>query len=292
VVSTRRPSWPWLLAVLGATLIVGAAIFGFNSIRSAGTGHLDTVPLGEQITFKPSGSYRANIFTPRESSASPAPVCWVTTSDGRPVALHDATPYAVNTRYAMESSHGIHLTTGVTYLITCGHRGEPGSFAVVEISRTAQTTSIVVGSAGATILLVGIASLLIRRRHRPRSRGPASTSLMNRSETIGIASGAIGTASVLIGYLLEAIRQRGDCDLGNKSPDTLGISVLLIVVIGGLAGIAGIVAALIGARHRRRSDVRYLVAGLVLSIASLGGAFAILLVAGHGPSAWFQYCGT
>jgi hypothetical protein len=74
---------------------------------------------------------------------------------------------------------------------------------------------------------------------------------MNRSETIGIASGAIGTASVLIGYLLEAIRQRGDCDLGNKSPDTLGISVLLIVVIGGLAGITGIVAALIGARHLR-----------------------------------------
>jgi hypothetical protein len=64
------------------------------------------------------------------------------------------------------------------------------------------------------------------------------------------------------------------------------------VVIGGLAGITGIVAALIGARHRRRSDVRYLVAGLVLSIASLGGALAILLVAGHGPSAWFQYCGT
>jgi hypothetical protein len=117
--------------VLGATLIVGAGIFGFNSIRSAGTGHVDTVPLGEQITFKPSGSYRANIFTPRESSSSPAPVCRVTTSDGRPVALHDATPYAVNTRYAMEWSHGIHLTTGVAYLITCGHRGEPGSFAVV-----------------------------------------------------------------------------------------------------------------------------------------------------------------
>jgi len=49
----------------------------------------------------------------------------------------------------------------------------------------------------------------------------------------------------------ETIRQRGDCDLGNKSPDTLGISVLLIVVIGGLAGITGIVAALIGARHLR-----------------------------------------
>ena len=169
---SSRASWPWLLVMLGVTLIVGAGIYGFNSIRSAGTGHLDTVPLGEQTTFKPSGSYRANIFTPRESPSSPAPVCWVTTSDGRPVALHDATPYAVNKRYGMESSYGIHVKAGVKYLITCGDHGEPGRFAVVEISPTAQTISMAVGIAGATILLVGIASLLVRRRHRSTSRRP------------------------------------------------------------------------------------------------------------------------
>lgn len=35
----------------------------------------------------------------------------------------------------------------------------------------------------------------------------------------------LGAACGLGGYLLEAIRQRGDCDLGNKSPNTLGISI-------------------------------------------------------------------
>lgn len=115
---------------------------------------------------------------------------------------------------------------------------------------------------------------------------------MRRTATIGIVAGSTGTVSVVIGYLLEAIRQRGDCDLGNQSPDTLGISILLIVVVGGLAGITGIVAALVGIRHRRGVQSRYVVAGLVLSVASLGGALAIFLVAGRGPSTWFQYCAT
>jgi hypothetical protein len=125
-------------------------------------------------------------------------------------------------------------------------------------------------------------------------RERAGASVANRSERIGIVSGSIGTMSVLIGYLLEAIRQRGDCDLGDKSPNTLGISILLIVAVGGIAGITGIVAALIGGLHRRGSHdrYRYLVAGLVLSIASLGGALAIFVVAGSGPSTWFQYCAT
>lgn len=125
-------------------------------------------------------------------------------------------------------------------------------------------------------------------------RERARTSVANRGERIGIASGSIGTMAVLIGYLLEAIRQRGDCDLGDKSPNTLGISILLIVAVGGIAGMTGIVAALIGRLHRRESHdrYRYLVAGLVLSIASLGGALAILVVAGSGPSTWFQYCAT
>ena len=107
-----------------------------------------------------------------------------------------------------------------------------------------------------------------------------------------MVAGSIGTAAVVIGYLLEAIRQRGTCDLGDKSPDTLGISVVLIVFIGGLAGVTGVIASLIGARHRRRSHLRCIAVGFILSIASLGGALAIFLVGGSGPSTWFQYCGT
>jgi hypothetical protein len=162
----RRPTWPWLLVILGVILITGAAIYGVAQMGAVGTGHLDTTPLGEQITFKPSGSYRANIFTPRQSPSSPGTTCHVETTDGLPVTLHDAAPYAVNTRYDMESAYGIHLSAGTTYLIACGKPGDEGSFAVVEITPTTQVAAFAVGTTGLMIVTTGAVIIVIRRRRR------------------------------------------------------------------------------------------------------------------------------
>jgi hypothetical protein len=103
--------------------------------------------------------------------------------------------------------------------------------------------------------------------------------------------GWLGVMSVATGYLLEAIRQRGDCDAGDKSPDTLAISIVLIVLVGGLFGVIGIAGALISAfRQRWRLTTTMLVAGP--AFFSLAGCLTIFLVAGQGPSMWFQYCAT
>jgi H+/Cl- antiporter ClcA len=103
--------------------------------------------------------------------------------------------------------------------------------------------------------------------------------------------GWIGAASVAVGYLLESIRQRGDCDVGDSSPDTLALSVVLIVLIGGLCGLIGIVGALVG-RIRRRWSVAKTIRVALPSVLSLAGSLAIFAVAGSGPSTWFQYCAT
>ena len=103
--------------------------------------------------------------------------------------------------------------------------------------------------------------------------------------------GWFGTAAVAVGYLLEAIRQRGDCDTGDRSPDTLVISVVLIVVVGGLCGLVGIVVTLVGAVRHRWSVVAAIREALP-SVISLAGCLAIFVVAGGGPSTWFQYCAT
>lgn len=127
-----------------------------------GTGELETVPFGETLGFAPSGSYRANIFISRDLAT--APVCEVTTSAGEPVTLRDGTPYNVNTRYDMEAAYGFHLEGAVTYLVRCGEAGQPGSFAVVEVSPTGQRFALVVGLAGAAMLAAGIVGALVQRR--------------------------------------------------------------------------------------------------------------------------------
>ncbi len=106
-----------------------------------------------------------------------------------------------------------------------------------------------------------------------------------------IVVGCIGCVSVGVGYLLEALRQRGDCDAGDKSPDTLVISIVLIVVVGGLFGVIGIVGTLIYATRRRWTVATTIQAALPAMI-SLAGFLAIFLVGGRGPSTWFQYCAT
>lgn len=105
------------------------------------------------------------------------------------------------------------------------------------------------------------------------------------------AIGWVGMVAVTGGYLLEAIRQRGDCDAGDPSPDTLAISVVLIVFVGGLCGVVGVVATLVGARRHRWGATTALRIALP-AIVSLAGFLAIFLFAGGGPSTWFQHCGS
>lgn len=92
-----------------------------------------------------------------------------------------------------------------------------------------------------------------------------------------------------LGWALEAVRQRGTCEFGDQSPDTLVASVLLIVLGAGLGGLAAMITAATGMfRHGWRARLPHMVLGLV-AVASAGPLFAF---AGAGPSTWFQYCAT
>ncbi len=161
-----RPSVWLLLVVAGVAMIIGAATYGMVSIGSIGTGTLVTVPLGERITFNPSGAYRANIFTTRLPESDIAPRCSVVTRQGRRVSLGEPIPYAVNTRYDMESSYGFHLRADEVYLITCGSKDQHGGFAVVEVSQFPQVLSISLGIAGAALAAVGAIAMVVKRRRR------------------------------------------------------------------------------------------------------------------------------
>ena len=103
--------------------------------------------------------------------------------------------------------------------------------------------------------------------------------------------GWAGVVSIAIGYVLELIRQRGTCETGDKSPDTLVISVVLIDFISGLCGLVGLVGTVVPAvRHRWTADRT--IRAAVPALTALAGTLAIFVVAGRGPSTWFQYCGT
>lgn len=99
----------------------------------------------------------------------------------------------------------------------------------------------------------------------------------------------LGAACGIGGYLLEAIRQRGDCDLGNKSPNTLGISIGLIFLGGGFVGLIALVSAIRLIRHNGWRAGRH---ALVFAIVAVGCVGPVFLFAGAGPGSWFQYCGT
>lgn len=115
------------------------------------------------------------------------------------------------------------------------------------------------------------------------SQGMSST----RTRTIFVAH--VGTACALAGYLLEAIRQRGTCDLGNNSPDTLGISLALIFIGAGVLGVSTLVSTIRLIRHTGWKHSRPALVASIISIICLGPIF---LFAGAGPGSWFQYCGT
>ena len=107
---------------------------------------------------------------------------------------------------------------------------------------------------------------------------------------VGITVGALGTAAVAIGYLLEAIRQRGTCENGDPSPDTIGLSIVLILFVGGITGLVGVVASLVARPGPHRTRRR--VIGLALSLVALAGAAGLFVVGGRDPGDWFQHCGS
>jgi hypothetical protein len=133
-----------------------------------------------------------------------------------------------------------------------------------------------------------------------RQEDPTMTAFARRS-------GAAGCAASLLGYALELVRQRGTCDTGDPSPDTLVVSVLLIVLGGGLLGLAGLVAWSVAVVRdpstptthdtgpepplpQRPTPPTWLAP--VLPLLSLLSVLPLFAASGGGPGAWFQYCGT
>ena len=111
--------------------------------------------------------------------------------------------------------------------------------------------------------------------------------VIHRTRTTVVA--LLGATCGLGGYLLEAIRQRGDCDLGDKSPNTLGISIGLIFLGGGVVGLISLVSAIRLIRYNGWCAGRQALVAAVVAVGCVGPVF---FFAGAGPGSWFQYCGT
>lgn len=100
---------------------------------------------------------------------------------------------------------------------------------------------------------------------------------------------AVGSLVVsFIGYLLELIRQRGACEHGDPSPDTLVISVYSILIGGGIGGLLvfGFAYRAFRRRHRRED-----IAPMLVALVAVVMVEPLFLSAGSGPGGWFQYCG-
>jgi hypothetical protein len=92
-----------------------------------------------------------------------------------------------------------------------------------------------------------------------------------------------------VGYGLEWYRQRGTCEFGDNSPDTLVVSVLLILLGGGIVGLVALgFAATSSVCHGILASWR----ALLLAVAAVASAGLLLVFAGGGPGSWFQYCAT
>lgn len=122
----------------------------------------------------------------------------------------------------------------------------------------------------------------------PAGNGPANGAWPARAPRL---IGLLGVACVAAGYVLELVRQRGTCDDGDASPDTIGISVVLILFAGGLLGLAAVIGAAVRlVRHRGERAVTPWI--LLPGLLSLAGALSIFVFAGGGPSTLFQHCGS
>ena len=160
--------------MVGVLLSIGAFVYGSIAYGSLGN-DLKAVPLGEELTFKPSGSYRADIFTtqPAPSSTGP-PTCSVTTTGGLAVPLQDANPYVVDQKRHMETDYGFDVSSGVTYLVTCGSRGDTSEFAVAEVPILPRVVATILLAPGVLAFVAGLVLVVItRRRGRMTYERPA-----------------------------------------------------------------------------------------------------------------------
>lgn len=162
----RRRWWPLICVVTGVLTVTAAAIVGFVSLRSIGAGRLDTVRLGQTITFDPAGSDRAIIYVTRGLDA-PAQ-CQVEALSGRFVSLHNATPYNVSSRYDMEGAFGFNPRADASYRVTCRAPDQQGSFAVVGYSLSAQRAAFTVGVVGGALVVGGVAGWFWMHRRSQR----------------------------------------------------------------------------------------------------------------------------
>lgn len=104
---------------------------------------------------------------------------------------------------------------------------------------------------------------------------------------LSLVLGTSGLVSVACGYLMESVRQRGDCELGDPRPDTLVVSVLLIVLGGAGAGIIGLMVEII--RLLKLKHLRWF--PIVVPVCSVLAGASLFLFVNSGPGGWFQYCG-
>lgn len=166
-----RPPLRWAVAliVVGALLSIGAFVYGSLAYGSLAK-DLRAVPLGTQLTFRPSGSYRADIFITHPSPASGPPTCSVATTGGRAVLVEDASLYLVSQERHMQTDYGFDLSADTTYLVTCGSRGNTGEFAVVEVPILPRVVATILMVPGVLAIVAGLVLVVIARRRERRTR--------------------------------------------------------------------------------------------------------------------------
>ena len=91
----------------------------------------------------------------------------------------------------------------------------------------------------------------------------------------------------VVGYLLEFVRQRGDCSNGDPSPDTLVLSIYLILIGG---GVGGLLVLVFGVKRFTRRHSRDDIAPLLIALVTLVMVEPLFFAAEAGPGGWFQYC--
>jgi hypothetical protein len=85
------------------------------------------------------------------------------------VTLTDANPYAVNEKLGMAANYGFDLSSGDTYLVTCGSRGDTGKFAVVEVPGLPRVLAAMLFVPGVAAVVAGLMLAVIARRRKRRA---------------------------------------------------------------------------------------------------------------------------
>lgn len=93
--------------------------------------------------------------------------------------------------------------------------------------------------------------------------------------------------ATIVGYLFEFVRQRGNCANGDPSPDTLVLSIYLILIGG---GVGGLLVLVFGVKRFTRRHSRDDIAPLLIALVTLVMVEPLFFAADAGPGGWFQYC--